>query len=237
MSQKKLANRPYRFSTTFIRLLAVLLSITLILCFLLTVVFYYSMADSVSQKELDLHKNLLSSQIRATDDILNTTQQSILHLTMSESLVQVCFLEEYNRAICNKVLLDLASLSSHSDVLESLVLYVFKLNMIFDDTYLSAPFSESRHQSLVTGFLNGVENSNQVVYGTQTSTLYYQDGDVIVARNYPLSNVHSLSSATLFCTLNSKALFGHLDSDNIRVYDTFGDPLYPAESSAPERDA
>lgn len=235
--KNKQARKPYRVSHTFMRLLSVLLCITLLLCLSLTMFFYSSMANSIAEKELNLHKILLRNQINATDDMLNVTQQSMLHLTMSESLIQVCFLEEYSNSICTKVLLALSSLSAHNDIINSLILYVPKLNMIFDDQFSSVSLSESREQDLVTGYINGVPRSNTVVYGTQTSTLFYQDGSVIIARNYPLSNISSASSSLLFCVLNTNTLFKQLQNTGIRVYDAFGDPLYNADSDTLEHDS
>lgn len=220
------AIRPYRHRKTYLRLVAIMVAITAFLCIVLSFMSAQTMTNNIASKQIDIHTINLDSNIQAIDALTETIEQSLLHLTLSENLIQLCFQEKENPTVFNKVMLDTASLSSHNNFIAKLFIYVPSLDVVLDDKYVAQSLSGSPYHPIIAEYLNRSSASSQIVYGTQTATLLYFEDSLVLIRDFPLSNFPESARATVFCIINQDKLFQQLSADEITVLDPSGNLLF-----------
>lgn len=219
------SSRPYRHRKTFLRLVSITISIALVLCLLLSYLSALVMTENIAERQLNIYSINLSSNIQAIDSLMETIEQSLLHLTFSENLIQLCFQEKANTGVYNKVVLDAASLASHNNMISGLCIYVPHLDVVLTDRYFIKPLAESEYHPIIVEYLNETSASSQIVYGTQLATLLYHEGSLILIRDFPLSSMPEYARATVFCVINQDKLFKQLEIDDIAVLNSSGSLL------------
>lgn len=222
------------------RFAATLLSMIL-LCFLLCVLAYFFLINTVLKKSrensIQLNQSYISTEADNTNQLIYQLHQSLTQLSYSRSILNMVFYSEYKESNKNLVTTDLALTAQNNLLIKSALLYIPDQNLVITSGYRWASLEQSAYNDMITDYLN--DAVHPIIYEDteKISYLFFYDDSLIMARDFPLNGSRRLG--TLFYRVNYKEIYTQLthglnEGYHIWVYDTDNHPVFSGITDYPD---
>jgi two-component system, response regulator YesN len=220
----------FRFKSVFTTILISMISLSIVLAFIFSVYFTNTILNNTAKHRIELDKAFLNTDVGNTDYIISNLHQSLTQLSFSYNIFRLGFVNVFNEDDANYAMTDMAQAATNSSLIESTFLFLPRISTVITSSYKTYSVNDSPDLKLINLYETGAVNA-VVISDIQArkSALFYYDGKLLMARDFPLFGKRRL--ATIFYVINTRELYRHMTSGlpssaGMWVFDAKDTPLF-----------
>jgi AraC-like DNA-binding protein/methyl-accepting chemotaxis protein len=228
----------FRYRSIFATVIISMVSLCIILSLIFSYFFTNTIIDKVTEQKVHTDQAYVNTIAEDTDYILMSLHQSLTQLSFSFNVFTLAFSNQIDENRANLAMTDIALAVSNNFMIESAALYLPKENLILSSTYTKYSIDNYFNRAIIDHHELQTDQSITLAdTSARTSSLFYYEGKLVMARDFPLSGEKRLATIYYFINLHElyRTLTNQLPAEsNLWVYDAFGNPVFSREASYPD---
>jgi len=229
--------RQFRFRSIFSMIFLSMMSVCLVISFIFSWFYSNTLIQSTMKSRSDTSKAYLNTVTASTDFLFtDNLHQSQTQISSNSNLLTLLYFQNPRDNFISLTMSDFHFATSNNSLMDSIILDVPRHDLVIDSFYRNYTENSSPYQQMFQYYNENEDSFRTIAYNTKVSTLFYYNGQYIIARDFPLRSDNRL--ATLFVIINTHQLYrliiSNLESSSeLWIYDQDNMPVFSSEKTYP----